>query len=145
MRRRWTKGIAAPLVLAAALCGAAAAQDDTLYRQLGGQPAIRRVVDDLIERLLADARLAPFFRDTNRAQFASQLTDQLCELSGGPCRYEGPTMAQAHEAFEISRGDFLALVERLQDALDAQGVPQATQRALLARLAPMHRAIVNRL
>jgi hemoglobin len=44
---------------------------------------------------------------------------------------------------DISKGDFNALVEVLQASMDAQGVPFATQNQLLARLAPMHREIVN--
>ena len=40
--------------------------------------------------------------------------------------------------------DFNALVEDLQDGLDASGVDFATQNRLLARLAPMHNDIVTR-
>ena len=40
-------------------------------------------------------------------------------------------------------GGFNALVEVLQASMAAQGVPFATQNRLLARLAPMHREIVN--
>ena len=36
-----------------------------------------------------------------------------------------------------------ALVEVLQDTMDAQGIPFRDQNRLLARLAPMHREIIN--
>lgn len=136
------------LLTALTLATAATAQvdvvDDRLYRAWGGRAGIRAVIDDLVTRLLADARMRPFFRDANREHLSSQLTDQLCQLAGGPCVYEGPSMAQAHEGMEIGKADFHALVELLQDAMAGRGIAQADQNRMLARLAPMHRQIVNR-
>jgi len=48
-----------------------------------------------------------------------------------------------HEGFDIDRASFNALVEVLQEAMDAQGIPFSAQNKLLAQLAPMHRDIVN--
>lgn len=53
-------------------------------------------------------------------------------------------MAAAHKALGLKDMDFNALVEDLQDGLDASGVDFATQNRLLARLAPMHKDIVTR-
>jgi hemoglobin len=130
------------------LClGSATAQpagaDDALYQALGGQPGLVKLMDDFMPRLLADPRLQPFFKDTHQAHLKAQLVDQLCEVSGGPCKLRGPSMRQVHEGFEIDRKAFNALVEVLQQAMDAQGIPFSAQNRLLARLAPMHRDIVN--
>ena len=73
-----------------------------------------------------------------------QLTAQICVVSGGPCKYEGATMPKAHLDMHITRADFNAVVEILQDAMDARGIPFAEQNRLLARLAPMHREIEGR-
>ena len=43
----------------------------------------------------------------------------------------------------ITRANFNALVEVLQEAMDAQGVPFGVQNRLLSQLAPMHRDIIN--
>jgi hypothetical protein len=69
--------------------------------------------------------------------------DQFCQLAGGPCHLKGPDMKQAHDGFDIDRSAFKALVEVLQQAMDAQGIAFGVQNRLLARLAPMHREIVN--
>ncbi len=135
-----------------ALClaaGAATAQpaapltDDTLYQALGAQPGLVKLMDDFGTRLLADPRMKPFFQDVNMTELKDKLVVQVCELSGGPCRRKGPDMVKAHAGFDISRADFNALVEVLQDSLGAQGIAFGTQTRLLARLAPMHRQIVN--
>lgn len=120
-----------------------AAADDSLYQAFGAQPGLVRLMDDFMTRLLADDRMRPFFKDADQAALKKQLVLQFCEVSGGPCRRDGPTMKEAHDGMDITRGDFNALVEVLQDAMDAQGVPFGAQNRLLARLAPMHRDIIN--
>lgn len=116
---------------------------DAVYQAWGGQAGIRAVMDDFVPRLVADPRTAPFFKTTNREHLATQLTEQLCQEAGGPCVYRGVPMKLAHEELAITRRDFNALVEILQQAMDAKGIPFAAQNAMLARLAPLHREIVT--
>ena len=52
-------------------------------------------------------------------------------------------MKKAHDGMDVTRGDFNALVEVLQDTMDAHGIPFVAQNRLLAKLAPMHRQIIN--
>ncbi len=121
----------------------AAAVDDTLYQQLGAQPGLVRLIDDFIPRLLADPRMNPFFKEVDLKHLKEQLVAQFCEVSGGPCKLKGPDMKKAHAAIDINKNNFNTLVEVLQKSLDAQGIPFTTQNRLLARLAPMHRDIIN--
>lgn len=114
-----------------------------LYEALGGKAGIRAVMDDLVARLKTDARIGDLFKDTKSDHLASQLTDQVCQLAGGPCVYKGPDMKEAHAQMDINRGDFNRLVELAQQSMDAKGVPFARQNQLLALLAPMHRDVVT--
>ena len=135
----------AALALAAALAGGTAAQtpDDSLFRALGHRSGIERLTDDFVARITRDARIGMHFDGLNRQELSKQLADQFCQLAGGPCVYEGASMKEAHAETRIDKADFYRLVERLQDAMDAQGLPFAVQNRLLALLAPMHRDIVN--
>jgi len=117
--------------------------DDALYQQLGAQPGLVKLVDDLMVRLLADPRMNPFFKDVDQAHVKAELVTQFCEVSGGPCRRKGPDMKQAHAGMDINKNNFNALVEVLQQAMDAQGIAFTAQNKLLAKLAPMHRDILN--
>ncbi|HPG79830.1 MAG TPA: group 1 truncated hemoglobin [Piscinibacter sp.] len=146
------KTLARPLALAAALLAGAGAfaqtapqrtGDDSLYQTLGGQGGLTTLMDRFMERLLADARMRPFFKDADQQHVKEQLVLQLCEVSGGPCRRDGPDMKKAHDGMDVTRGDFNALVEVLQDTMDAHGIPFVAQNRLLAKLAPMHRQIIN--
>ena len=116
---------------------------DTLYKALGEKPGLVRLMDDFMPRLVADPRTQPFFGPADQHRVKEQLVAQFCQLSGGPCDYQGKDMKTAHMNQQITRGDFNALVEVLQVSMDAQGYPFSTQNQLLARLAPMHRAVIT--
>ena len=117
--------------------------DDALFRDLGGQAGIDRIVGDFVPRLVSDARMGEFFKRANQEHLKQMLGELFCRIAGGGCVYTGLSMKQAHQDIDVSKGDFNALVEVLQSAMDAQGVPFATQNRLLARLAPLHRDVVN--
>ena len=121
----------------------AAPVDDSLYVALGSQPGLVKLVDDFVPRLAADPRIGDFFKHSNLPHLEEMLVLQFCQVSGGGCAYTGIPMKLAHQDMDIAKGDFNALVEVLQTSMDAQGIPFSTQNRLLARLAPMHRDIVN--
>lgn len=118
--------------------------DDSLYRAWGEKAGIRAVMDDFVARLPQHERIGRRFKMTDANHLASQLTEQLCQLAGGPCKYEGPDMASAHEGMELTKADFNALVEVLQAAMEARGIAFGDQNRMLAKLAPLHREMLGR-
>jgi hemoglobin len=138
----------AALVFGLAFASSAWAQskpaDDSIYQAWGGKPGIRAVMEDFVPRLEADPRIGRFFRKEGRERLITQLTEQLCQESGGPCTYQGAPMGPVHRDMDISKGDFNALVAVLQQSMDAKGIPFSAQNGMLARLAPMHREIITK-
>jgi hemoglobin len=125
------------------------AKDKTLYDRLGGKKAITAVVDEFVGRVAADVRINSFFAQTaadpkRLASFKKKLVDQICEASGGPCKYTGKDMKTAHAGMGISGGDFNALVEDLTAALDKFKVGEKEKSELLGALAPMKKDIVEK-
>ncbi|WP_394788178.1 group 1 truncated hemoglobin [Rhodoferax sp.] len=138
--------IAAALLALASAAHAQTATDTAnapLYQALGEKPGITVLMDDFVDRLKANARIGKMFDDIKPAYLKEQLTDQICELSGGPCKYEGEEMKKSHEKLGIDKSQFNLLVEILQKTLDAHNIPFTTQNQLLAKLAPMHREIIT--
>ena len=131
------------LVLTAAVGAQTAPADPALYRTFGEQPGLVKLVDDFMVRLLADPRTGPHFKETNQKHIKEQLVDQFCQVTGGPCVYKGADMKSAHADLDIRKRDFNALVEVLQQAMDAQSIAFTAQNQLLAQLAFMHRDIVT--
>ena len=135
-------GAVTPL-LAQAQTAATVATSDALYTALGSKDGITKLTDDFVNRLKVDTRLAPAFKDTNAKNLKLMLAQQFCKVSGGPCVYEGADMKSAHSNMDITKIDFHALVEVLQQSMDANGIAFTTQNQLLALLAPMHRDIIS--
>ena len=81
---------------------ASQAKDKTLYDRLGGKKAITAVVDEFVGRVAADNRINSFFAATaadpqRLASFKMKLVDQICEASGGPCKYMGKDKITTHK------------------------------------------------
>ncbi len=123
--------------------------ESTLYQRLGGKAAITAVVDEFVARVAADTRINAFFAATaadpkRLASFKGRLADQICEASGGPCKYTGKDMKTAHAGMGVQAQHFDALVEDLVGALDKFKVTAADKQALLGVLGPMKSDIVTR-
>lgn len=133
-----------------ALCSMSAAQAEapSLYMNLGGKAAITAVVDEFVARVAADVRINGFFAGTaadpeRLAGFKAKLVDQICQASGGPCKYTGKDMKQAHAGMGVTSAHFNALVEDLAGALDKFKVKEADKASLLGVLGPMQSDIVT--
>lgn len=130
-------------ITAGAQSSVPAPADASVYQAFGERPGLVRLMDDFMHRIEADARLGPQFSGSDKKRIKAQLVDQFCRVTGGGCAYTGADMKSAHANLDIAKADFNRLVEVLQDAMDAQGVPFPAQRQLLARLAPMHRDVIT--
>ena len=118
--------------------------DASLYDRLGGKPAITAVVDDFVGNVAADKRINGFFARANVPHLKAMLVDQICEASGGPCKYTGRNMRSAHAGMGVGESDFTALVEDLVKTLDKFNVPSREKNELLAALGSMKKDIVTR-
>lgn len=115
----------------------------SLYQSLGQQAGITLIVQDFVPLLTADTRINTLFKETNLKRLRRLLTEQICNISGGGCDYTGDNMKLVHQGMHINDAQFNALVEDLQTAMDLHSVPPSIQNKLIARLAPMHRDIVQ--
>jgi hemoglobin len=136
-------GILLALVLTTTLAHATFYQR-SLYQRLGGRPAIVAVVNDFVGNVARDKRISGFFADTDIPRLKRLLVQQICAGSGGPCRYEGRSMREAHRGLNIRNRDFDALVQDLVISLSKFRVGPREQRELLALLGPMRRDVVQR-
>ena len=117
---------------------------DANFQGLGGKPGIKQIVDTLIPLVLADPRIKESFTDIDMKKLALRLEEQFCVLSGGPCTYQGKDMTEIHDGLNITNAQFNALAEDLQLAMERNGVPARFQNKLIAKLAPMQRAMVTK-
>src|SRR5215468_1442099 len=119
------------------------AQEKSLYDRLGGKDSIKAVVDEFVTRVAADARVNKKFAKSNIDRLKFELVEQICSVSGGPCKYTGLDMKTAHKNMGVTEGEFNALVEDLVGALDKFNVGATEKNELLGKLGPMKSQIVE--
>ncbi len=110
----------------------------TLYERLGGVYSIAVVVDDLVDRVMADPRLNanPAVDEAHHkvppAGFKYLVTEMVCWSSGGPQKYTGRSMADSHRHLNITPKEWDAFMDDVQQTLDKFTVPAAEQAELRA-------------
>ena len=116
---------------------------DTLYAALGGEKGVELLADNFVIELAADERVRPHYEKSDIGRFHRMMQLQICELSGGPCKYTGDNMKRTHGGMNIKSNEFNAVVEALMRAMDNIALNPGTQNRLLAIFAPMRADIVG--
>ncbi len=124
----------------------------TLYDRLGGENAIRAVVDDFVARAAADDTLN-FTREGTENEWEAtpesvtllkeRLVQFVGQATGGPQAYAGQDMTTAHAGMAITNAEFDRLGGHLAAALDAAGAPAAEKAELLAIVETTRSSIVT--
>lgn len=91
-----------------------------------------------------DDRIVAHFKKVDIVRLRDKLGEHLCVTAGGPCKYTGDSLAEAHKGLNLTRSDFNALVEDLIDAMDARGISVRDQNRLIARLAPVRGDVIEK-
>ena len=120
----------------------------SLHDRLGGVYSIATVVEDLIDRVMADPRLNanPRVDEAHHkvppAGFKYLATEFLCEAAGGPQRYSGRSMEESHREMAITPGEWQAFMDDVQTTLDKFSVQTAEQAEVKAFVESTRAAIV---
>jgi hemoglobin len=128
---------------------AAAAKKDTLWQRLGGEKNVRKVVEDFMELEHTDPKV-DFFRggkhkltDEQLGELKQKIVEFLSQAAGGPLKYTGKTMKEAHKGMGITNSQFDALVADLKQALDKNGAKPADRDAVLVAVEGTRKDIVE--
>jgi len=157
MRRNGVRKGVLMLVGAVGLAACATMQPEpTLYERFRvidgvgtprqGRDAIGVVVESFVANMVADSRVNARFKDMQpaaRGKLTSNLADQICEATGGPCSYYGKDMKATHAGMKITEPEWNATVENLVKALDKHKVAEREKKDLLGALGPMKADIVG--
>jgi hemoglobin len=148
---RWGRTVVFAAATLTLVGRAAQAQDKPtpLYDRLGGVYSIATVVDDFIERLLVDDTLNanPAIKEARtrapKAGLKFHVTALVCEVTGGPCKYSGRSMKDAHAQLNINEAQWQAMVVDFRKTLDKFKVPTKEQEELIAIVGTTKKDIVK--
>jgi len=115
----------------------------SLYERLGGMDSITAVVENFRDRVAGDDRINQKFARSDLGRLTKMLVDQVCEAAGGPCKYTGRSMKDAHEGMKVTSGEFDALVQDLVATLNHFKVGKKEQDEILGVLGPLQPDIVE--
>ena len=118
-------------------------QEKSLYDRLGGGDAINALTESWVARVGGDDRANGKFIRTDIERLMTEVVDQLCEATGGPCTYTGRSMRTTHDGMQVTAGEFEVVMQHLEAALDELNVPKTEQDELTGLLRPMRDDIVE--
>jgi ankyrin repeat protein/truncated hemoglobin YjbI len=121
--------------------------DPVLFQRLGGDAGIRRLVDELYDRIAADPLLRHVFSHAAIAPARDGPTRFFVEWLGGERTFSGglqPGLGRLHHHLFVSPQGVVAWLRCMHEALVACRAEPADATYVMRLLAPMARALVNR-
>jgi len=96
----------------------------SLYEEMGGEPALRRVLRLLYDRLFDDLLVGFLFAGRDKEKLIEHQVWFTAGFLGGPRRYTGKGVREAHAALPILPGHFDRRHRLLEQALAECGIPE---------------------
>lgn len=106
----------------------------SLYEQLGGEPALRAIIDDFVDRVFDDLMIGFMFKDVSKKRLKELEFQHAAELLGGPVAYRGRPLDRAHAKHRIMGGQFARRSQILRNVLAAHEAPEPVREAWLAHV-----------
>jgi len=96
----------------------------SIFEELGGAPAVNAAVDIFYAKVLADERINEFFSTVDMKRQRAKQKAFLTLAFGGPNKYTGKDMREAHKHMNLNEGHFNAVAENLVATLQELNVSQ---------------------
>jgi hemoglobin len=104
----------------------------TLFDDLGGEPALRKIIDRFVDRVFGDVMIGFFFRNARRERIKEKEYEFAAQHLGADVQYTGRAIDDAHRAHPIMGGQFARRLMILKETLEAAGVPEHVKQHWLA-------------
>lgn len=113
------------------------------YARLGGEPAVRALVDRFVERMAADAIIGFFFAGKDLARVKLHEYEHAAAALGGPSAYTGRPLVPLHRSLRINAGQFRRRLAILKQELERGGVPADVAETWLAEQRRLEAVMTN--
>jgi len=117
--------------------------DPTLYEQLGGKQAVEAAVDLFYDKVLADGRIQHFFDGIDIERQRGKQKIFLAAVFGGPVKYDGRDLREAHRHLRLGEEHFSAVAELLQETLEELGVAPHLMKQVMEIAASTHDDVLD--
>jgi hemoglobin len=103
----------------------------SLYEAIGGERKIQTILQSLYDRLFDDAMVGFLFEGKDKAHIVQQQLAFTCRFLGGPQRYDGKPLPEAHAKLPLLPGHFDRRHRLLAQVLEEHDVPEDVRRVWL--------------
>jgi hemoglobin len=104
----------------------------TLFEDLGGEAALRPIIDRFVDRIFDDVMIGFFFRNARRERVKAKEYEFAAQHLGADIEYTGRPLDEAHRAHPIMGGQFARRLMILKETLEAAQVPEHVKQHWLA-------------
>jgi hemoglobin len=115
----------------------------TLYQRLGGEPGLRELVDDVVDRFAENPFLEYYFRNIDRGRVKILAYEYLSMKTGGPEQYSGPDIHSAFYSLNIRPEEYQYALDDTIYILDLKEVDQKEKNEVIAILEALRADIIR--
>ncbi|MEQ9499805.1 MAG: group 1 truncated hemoglobin [Deltaproteobacteria bacterium] len=105
--------------------------EPTLFERLGGEWALRPIIQDFVQRMTTDMMIGFFFREVDAKRLEEMEYLFTAKFLGADVRYVGKPIRDAHAPHPIMGGQFDRRRQILEEAIDRHGVAADIKAAWL--------------
>ena len=116
---------------------------ETLFDKYGGFETFSAVFNNFYRKVLDSEKIAHYFEGINIERLISHQTNFLARVLGGPDKYNGRNLAEAHKGMNITLPDFVEVAELLEESLEEEGVEAQDIKLIIKTVAELQDQIVG--
>ncbi|HTP65936.1 MAG TPA: group 1 truncated hemoglobin [Geobacteraceae bacterium] len=115
----------------------AAPSGPSLYERVGGVNNIAVLIDDVIERSYVDEvfKANPQIEEAHKrypkAAYKYNATALACMVMGGPQKYTGRSLKDAHQHLQVTETEWRKLIKIFRESMNSFKVPMKEQNEIL--------------
>ena len=106
----------------------------TLFDRIGGEQAIAELIHEFYDRVLADPKLKPFFKDTSVDKLRRMQREFFSAALDGPITYTGRPLSHVHHGRGITKHHFARYVDHLIDTLQSCDITDQDVNDIIGRI-----------
>ena len=115
----------------------------SLYEKFGGYEGVKAVVDTFYKSVITNPDVSHYFNEINMKKQKEHQTNFISFVLGGPNKYTGKSMREAHAHLNLTEKEFKVIATLLADALRYHGVGENDITQVLKVVATTHDDVLN--
>jgi hemoglobin len=105
--------------------------DGSLYERLGGEEKIRALATSIFDNHAKNEIINARYGASDRDDVIRLVAEFICAGTGGPQTYSGKDMLAAHKGMNISEQEYVAVLDDILDAMNANNIGKTEQEEFL--------------